>query len=176
MDNGKGDMIPKGININFDYHKCIFQYIRDNKTNQIKGLLIGCKFSYDDKCFYIGWSLCDSDDKFNHNVAFDLAFFRAYTDRVYTKYKMPTKKTDFMVPVSIETNMTKFVMRCDAYFNKDKDEITQLKPSLDKLKAAIRHNNKNKISEYYTKKNSNIFTCDNNNPLEFFEQIFKSFK
>ncbi len=123
----KGNTIP--VNIDFKISTCIFNYIKDENNNKI-GLMIAVNFG-DDPDVYIGWSLCHSDDKYDQQVAFDIATFRAYSNKMAgdnyegKNFMKPLYIPEWLeCPNSIESEMIMFLNRTNRYFKLKKYDIS----------------------------------------------------
>ncbi len=116
----KGNTIP--VNTDLKISTCIFNYIKDENNNNKIGLMIAVNFG-DDPDVYIGWSLCHRDDKYDQQAAFDIAIFRAYSNKMTCdnyegkNFMKPLYIPEWLgCPNSIEAEMVMFLDRTNRYF------------------------------------------------------------
>lgn len=117
-DTVMGNNLP--VETDIKIKTAIFNYIKRN--NERVGLMIAVNIGADPNV-YIGWSLCNKEDKFNIQGAFDLALFRAYSNKLaeapHDGKNILTNEIceELMtVPSSIRKDMLKFQERINKYF------------------------------------------------------------
>jgi hypothetical protein len=85
----------------------LIQYI--NKGKKRKGIMVAFVEKGIDKV-YIGWSLCHPKDNFNKYTGQDIAMDRA------VKWFYSTKDRGTFIPISIENEVYKFIVRAERYY------------------------------------------------------------